>query len=95
MAIDLKKFYELPEEPVKNDKQLLEYMDPDKAYTTTDLQHFLKIKHPATLQRLKKLQIKGFVERRMDNNKHYWRKIKEWPEEEEEMAIAGGDMIVG
>jgi len=69
-------------------------MDSTIAYTTTDLQKFLKIEHPATLQRLKKLEVKGFVEKRWEKRKHLWRKIKEWPEEEEEMEIAGGSMIV-
>lgn len=69
-------------------------MDPDKAYTTTDIEKFLKIEHPATLQRLKKLETKGFLEKRWDKRKHLWRKVKEWPDDDDDMKIAGGSMIV-
>ncbi len=94
MVINLEAWYKLPKDPIKNDKQLLDYMEYDKAYTTTDIQKYLKIEHPATLQRLKKLEKKGFVEKRWDKRRHLWRKLKDWPEEEPEMKIAGGSMIV-
>ena len=94
MPIDLDKYYKLPEQAFKSDKQLLDYMAKDLAYTTTELQGFLKIEHPATLQRLKKLEAKGFVDRREEKRKHLWHKIKEWPEEEDEIQLDRSSMSV-
>lgn len=95
MPIDLKQYYKLPEQASKSDKQLLDFLDPNLAYTTTEVQGFLKIEHPATLSRLKKLEELGYVEKRWEKRKHIWHKIKEWPEEEDEIEIDKSSMILG
>ena len=81
MPIDLKEYRDIQEKELKSNKALLEWMDPKEAYTTTEVQEFLGIHHPAALQRLKRLQQIGYVEYKIIGKAKYWRKLKEWTEE--------------
>ena len=47
MPIDLKEYRDIQEKELKSNKALLEWMDPKEAYTTTEVQEFLGIHHPA------------------------------------------------
>jgi predicted HTH transcriptional regulator len=89
MPIDLKDYLALPEKTLKSNRELLDFMDSEKAYTTTDLQNFLKIQHPAALSKLKKLKANGYLELKISGKSHYWRKIKEWPEDDVKIASWG------
>ena len=80
MPIDLKEYEALKEKKLKSNKELLQFMSQSQAYTTTELQIFLGIQHPAALQRLKKLKRDEFIELKVSGKTHYWKKIKEWPE---------------
>lgn len=82
LPISIKDYNDLPAKVLKSNKELLDYMEKDKAYTTTDLQKFLNIQHPAALSKLKKLKQKGYLELKISGKSHYWRKIQEWPEED-------------
>jgi len=85
MPISLREYHDLTEKQLKSNKELLDHMDKEMAYTTTELQTFLGIQHPAALQRLKKLKGLGYIELKINGKIHYWKKDKEWPEEEPEM----------
>lgn len=89
MPIPIKEYNELPEKALKSNKELLDHMSKTEAYTTTDLQNFLKIQHPAALSKLKKLKVNGYLELKVSGKCHYWAKIKEWPEEDVKIASWG------
>ena len=80
MPIDLKEYEALKEKNLKSNQQLLGFMQSAEAYTTTELQIFLGIQHPAALQRLKKLKRDGFIELKVSGKTHYWKKAKDWPD---------------
>jgi len=80
MPIDLREYEQLKEKKLKSNKELLGFMTEIEAYTTTELQRFLGIQHPAALQRLKKLKRDGFIELKISGKTHYWKKAKDWPE---------------
>ena len=80
MPIDLKEYDALKEKQLKSNPELLGFMSNTQAYTTTELQRFLGIQHPAALQRLKKLKRDGYIELKVSGKTHYWKKAKEWPE---------------
>lgn len=82
MPITEKEYNELPEKSLKTNKELLDFMDNHTAYTTTDLQKFLNIQHPAALSKLKKLKKLEYLELKISGKSHYWKKIKEWPEDD-------------
>lgn len=82
MPISEKEYNELPEKALKTNKELLDFMDNNTAYTTTDLQKFLNIQHPAALSKLKKLKKLEYLELKISGKSHYWKKIKEWPEDD-------------
>jgi len=88
MVIGLKDYHSLEERPTKSNKQLLDFMDVNSAYTTTDLQKFLSIQHPATLQRLKRLTRLGYLEIKVIGNTNYWHKLQDWPDEESDVIMA-------
>ncbi len=79
MPIDLDEWNHIEERELKSNEELLLWMSPDQAYTTTEVQTFLKIHHPAALQRLKRLEQLGFVEFKTLGKTKYWRKIQNWP----------------
>ena len=79
MPIDLDDWNNIEERELKSNEELLTWMHPDQAYTTTEVQTFLKIHHPAALQRLKRLEQLSFVEFKTLGKTKYWRKIKNWP----------------
>ena len=75
MTKNLREFKDIKESIIVTDKQLLDFMKFRNTYTTNDLQKFLTINHTATLQRLKKLHIRGFLD--LINERIYrWRKLK-------------------
>ncbi len=82
MPITLREYEDLQEKTLKSNRELLEYMGDSKAWTTTELQKFLGIQHPAALQRLKKLRQSGYLKLKIDGKTHYWHKEKDWPEAE-------------
>ncbi len=82
MPITEKEYNALPAKALKTNKELLEFMDPTMAYTTTDLQKFLNIQHPAALSKLKKLKANGYLELKINGKNHFWKKLKDWPEED-------------
>tara|TARA_Y100001938_G_scaffold128710_1_gene182805 strand:- start:42951 stop:43319 length:369 start_codon:yes stop_codon:yes gene_type:complete len=82
MPIDLDDWMNIEERELKSNSMLLDWMRSDQAYTTTEVQTFLKIHHPAALQRLKRLEQLGFVEFKTLGKTKYWRKIKDWPRDE-------------
>ena len=90
MPIDLKEYQAIEEKQLKSNKTLLDWMKPEEAYTTTEVQEFLGIHHPAALQRLKRLQQIGYVEYKIIGKAKYWRKLKEWQEEVEEITESIG-----
>lgn len=87
MVINLKDYNNLEQRATKSNQQLLEFMNEDSAYTTTDLQKFLSIQHPATLQRLKRLTRLGYLELKVIGTTNYWHKLKEWPPENSDIII--------
>lgn len=89
MPITEKEYIALPTKNLKTNKELLEFMDKDKAYTTTDLQNFLNIQHPAALSKLKKLKLGEYLELKISGKSHYWKKLKNWPEEDIKMIGFG------
>jgi predicted HTH transcriptional regulator len=89
VPITEKEYNALPEKALKTNKELLEHMQDDLAYTTTDLQKFLNIQHPAALSKLKKLKQLGYLELKVSGKSHYWKKIKDWPEDEVQSASWG------
>jgi len=92
--LNLDQWNKLPPKQYKTNRELLSFMKENQGYSTEELKNFLKVRPPAALQRLKKLEEKGFViKKKLTKGKGLWYKIKEWPEKEE-MLIAGGDMIV-
>ena len=82
MPIDLDEWQNIEERELKSNAMLLDWMRNDQAYTTPEVQTFLKIHHPAALQRLKRLEQLGFVEFKTLGKTKYWRKVKDWPKEE-------------
>ena len=82
MPIDLDAWNKIEERNLKGNKDLLLWMSEDQAYTTTEVQNFLGIHHPAALQRLKRLEQLNFVEFKVLGKTKYWRKLHDWPEEE-------------
>ena len=84
MPINLGEYQNIKEKELKSNKTLLDWMKPQEAYTTTEVQVFLGIHHPAALQRLKRLQQIGYVEYKIIGKAKYWRKIKEWEDVVEE-----------
>lgn len=81
MPIDIKEYKKIKERKVKDDSVLLDFMEMEKWYTTNDIQKFLNINHTATLQRLKKLSKRGYIE--LGVHKIYrWKKIKSLEEVE-------------
>lgn len=90
MPIDLKEYQAIQEKELKSNKILLDWMKPEQAYTTTEVQIFLGIHHPAALQRLKRLQQIGYVEYKIIGKAKYWRKLKEWEEEVETIVESIG-----
>ena len=90
MPIDLKEYQAIQEKELKSNKILLDWMKPEEAYTTTEVQVFLGIHHPAALQRLKRLQQIGYVEYKIIGKAKYWRKLKEWEEEVEAIVESIG-----
>ncbi len=85
MPIDIKDYQLLQGKELKSNEELLTFMNKDKAYSTTDIEVFLGIQHPAALQRLKRLARDEFIELKKDGKKHWWHKVKEWPIVEEEI----------
>ena len=83
MPINLNDYNNLQGKELKSNKELLDYMDDNQAYSTTDIEKFLGIQHPAALQRLKRLARDKFIELKKDGKKHWWHKIKEWPKQED------------
>lgn len=83
MPIDLIDYNSLEGKELKSNKELLDFMHNEKAYSTTDIEKFLGIQHPAALQRLKRLARDEFIELKKDGKKHWWHKVKEWPEIED------------
>jgi len=90
MPIDIKQFNEIKERQVKDDRDLLDFMKKDEWYTTNDVQKFLKINHTATLQRLKKLNERSYIELKIDKI-YKWLKVKDMEEKE----IIGGYKFYG
>ena len=89
LPITEKEYNELPEKALKTNAELLEFMDNHTAYTTTDLQKYLNIQHPAALSKLKKLKLGGYLELKISGKSHYWKKLKDWPEPELKSASWG------
>jgi len=87
MPISLREYHHLPEKNLKSNRDLLNFMKFNTPYTTTDLQKFLEIQHPAALQRLKKLKKSGYLKLEITKKEHKWFKEKDWPEEDEIEAI--------
>ena len=76
MPITIKQFHLIKERKVREDRDLLGFMEMNQVYTTNDIQKFLLINHTATLQRLKKLKKLGYL--KLENRKiYYWIKIKD------------------
>jgi len=81
MPIGIKEYKKIKEREVKDDSVLLDFMEMKTWYTTNDIQKFLNINHTATLQRLKKLSKRGYIE--LGVYKIYrWKKIKSLEEVE-------------
>ncbi len=81
MPIPIKDYENLKSKRLKSNTELLLFMDKTQAYTTTDIEKFLGIRHPATLQRLKRLKEKGYIEVKTQGKAYYWIKIKDWEPE--------------
>jgi len=69
-----------------SNKELLEQMEDDVGYSTTQIQTILNIQHPAALQRLKKLKCLGYVEKKGTE----WFKLKKWEEIERKEWLGFG-----
>lgn len=66
-----------------SNKDLLKRMANDQAYSTKDVQAMLGgISHGATLQRLKRLVEKEYLEQKKIKRSTYFRKVKDWIEPE-------------
>ena len=82
MPIPIKQYDLIKERKIKSDRELLDFMEMDREYTTNDVQRFLEINHTATLQRLKKLRRLEFI--KLINKKiYFWSKIKDMPEKDD------------
>ena len=87
MPIPLETYESLEGKKLKSNKELLDWMGNTQAYTTTEVEKFLGIQHPAALQRLKRLKRMEYIELKMEKKTHYWKRLKIWPIEEDDGII--------
>ena len=69
------EFEKLPESGAHSSGELLDWMVDTSAYSTTEIEQYLKISHAATLSRLSNLMKQGLIKRRVLNHSHYWAKM--------------------
>lgn len=77
MPIDIKEYQNIKQRKTKSNKELIEFMEFGKEYTTTDIKGFLQINKNATLQRLRNLEKDGYLESRKNRRVYLWKKVKD------------------
>jgi predicted ArsR family transcriptional regulator len=81
LPINIKDYYSIKERDIKTNKALLDNLEFNKEYSSTDIKEFLKINKNAVLHRLKQLESMGYLESRMDGRLYVWKKIKDMENE--------------